>query len=395
MSIFKSVARKVSLGSFVALFACCLCGCETLNQRVIDHDFPGLQASMDQPITCLLFVHGMGGYSNNDPAYIIDAISKLPHMQQTAASHDVQFAEGDTAGSLTRQDFVNTADGHELRIYTLYWEAVTKPIKTYFLGYDQQADYVNLRVPLDNDIRAGYMNDGVVDVILYVGQYKSAIQRTVKQALRKIHKDLETGDAQQKDYQFVFVTWSLGSKIVFDCLAGSHITADEAATPSAQSTEDELTFHKIARKTRAVFMLANQVPLLTLGDIESPPRTNQASTTMPYVNLRAVARIRKEAATPTTGATTQPQTPPLSIVAFSDPNDLFSYPIPCWLEETHDAEFANVSISVARTAIFIPIPNVGWIMNPVKAHTGYGIDPRVVDLILHGGKATTGYSSCP
>jgi hypothetical protein len=355
-------------------------GCKTLSERSVDHDFPGIQSAMDKPIVCLLFVHGIGGYSNDDPKHILDSIAKMPNMRVTAANHDVEL--GDSGGTLKREDFVNTADGHELRAYTLEWEPVTVDLKNQYLGYDQESDITSKRLPINNELRKELLDGGIPDVVLYVGQYKSAIQRTVKQALRQMHSDIETRADKRMDYEFVFVTWSLGSKIVFDCLADPHITTTQPSGPTTQAIADDYTFNKIAEKTHSVFMLANQLPLLTLGDVKSPV-PSRAPAPKPYQSLLSVAKRRKAATThPSTNA--PPAAAKLSIVAFSDPNDLLSYPIPPWLEANDEASFANVSISEATTAYYIPF--VGWIWNPDTAHTAYGIDDHVVDMILNGAK---------
>jgi hypothetical protein len=388
MQTSKSIRRSITSISIGILCSLALCGCKSLDQRNIDNDFPGLQAAIDKQITCVLFVHGMGGYSNTnpvDPGTITQAILKMPNIQQTAPEHPVDFADSGTLGTLTRQDFIDTSTQHELRAYKLTWEPVTAALKEQYLGYDQSAENASRRQSLDNDIRKSVLDSSVPDVVLYVGPYKSAIQRTVKQALRKIDSDLETREDKQKDYHYVFVTWSLGSKIVFDCLADPRITADESTTKSSAAPADDVTFTRIAEKTYSVYMLANQIPLLTLGDVKPSSRTNHVpQKAVPYEALLSVAHRRKQA-TSRPVATTQPASGRLFIVAFSDPNDLLSYPIPPWLESSNEAHFANVSITVAKTAYYIPTE--GWIANPIPAHTGYGIDDQIIHLLLFGGNA--------
>jgi hypothetical protein len=387
--------KSHNLSTFFApitiLCALILPGCKTLNQNDIDHDFPGLNSAMnDKPIVCLLFVHGMGGYSNtpSDPAYIINSILKMPNIRQTAPETSVPFGDPDNLATLTRQDFVDTSDNHQLRAYTLDWEPLTANLKSQYLSYDQSTQDASRRLTFENNLRKTILDGSVPDVVLYVGDYKAAIQRAVKQALRKIDQQIESRDDKNSDYQYVFVTWSLGSKIVFDCLASAHITSGDSAASTVPSTDD-FTFKRIAEKTYSVYMLANQIPLLTLGDIKVPAHSSEPPRAIPYENLLAVARTRKHATTRPV-ATTRPASSPLFIVAFSDPNDLLSYPIPPWLESSTDAKFANAATSVARTAYYIPIGSIDWIANPMTAHTAYGIDDRVVNLLLYGGKANEG-----
>ncbi len=342
---------------------------------------------MQTPVVCVLFVHGIGGYSNDDPRHLVDSFQKFLKLRQTAKEHGVGIAGG---GTLTRQDFIDPQNDHELRIYALNWEPVTEGLKKEYLGYDQQPENMADRLPADNLVRKRFLDGGIPDVVLYVGFYKAAIQRSVKEALKAIHHDVETGRDQRKDYEYFFVTWSLGSKVVFDCLADPRLFTT-ATQPTAEPPGDERTFNRIAEKTHSVFMLANQLPLLTLGDVRPPREGARRPTTRPYESVASVAQRREQGvriATTQPGAQTRPAAPPLSVVAVSDPNDLLSYPIPPWLNQLGGARFANVSISVARTAYYVPY--IGWVSNPLTAHTGYGIDDRVVQLIIEGGKPSKG-----
>lgn len=70
------------------------------------------------------------------------------------------------------------------------------------------------------------------------------------------------------------------------------------------------------------------------------------------------------------------------IIAFSDPNDPLSYPIPPDLCQAHPDVFLDVITSVARTAFWLP--GFGRITDPITEHTGYGRDDRIIELILEG-----------
>jgi hypothetical protein len=265
----------------------------------------------------------------------------MPGMQKVGEAVSVPVGDASVYGTLTRQDFLDSSNQHQLRTYTLVWETVTTPLKAQYLGYDQSPQNVEPRLDGINGLRQAFMDDRAVDVILYVGQYKAALQRTIKNALKVIHEQLKNRRDQQNDFEYVFVSWSLGSKMVYDCLA------------QTQGGAGDPDFDEIARKTRAFYMLANQLPLLELGDLPSPGVGERASTQASagaYQSLIAVARKRKAAANV-----------PLWIVAISDPNDLLSYPLPPVLENSGEANFSNVFISVAKTGIYIPF--VGWLAN--------------------------------
>jgi hypothetical protein len=70
MALIGQVAGSVLVGFVLFAILLLLVGCQTLNVKSVDRDFPGVNAAIgdsSKPITCLLFVHGIGGYSNEPP----------------------------------------------------------------------------------------------------------------------------------------------------------------------------------------------------------------------------------------------------------------------------------------------------------------------------------------
>ncbi len=76
----------------------------------------------------------------------------------------------------------------------------------------------------------------------------------------------------------------------------------------------------------------------------------------------------------------------LSIYAFSDPNDVLSYPIPPkfadeYLDSRLCPKVTNIAINVAKP---ISLFGLGEFANPAAAHGDYDHDERVIALIAHG-----------
>jgi hypothetical protein len=74
------------------------------------------------------------------------------------------------------------------------------------------------------------------------------------------------------------------------------------------------------------------------------------------------------------------------LIAFSDPNDLLSYPIPDRFVRDHvDSRLCprqvNVTINVASVTDVI---GLGQFANPLAAHVDYENDDRVIGLITRG-----------
>lgn len=116
-------------------------------------------------------------------------------------------------------------------------------------------------------------------------------------------------------------------------------------------------------------MLANQLPLLQLGT-PLPPIVGQ---------IDAYGR-------PDGKKYDQRFMAALSIVAFSDPNDVLSYAIPVGYEDEYmDSrrcpEVVNVSINVVDA---INLFGIGGFVNPMAAHEAYENDERVIGLMVGG-----------
>jgi hypothetical protein len=120
-----------------------------------------------------------------------------------------------------------------------------------------------------------------------------------------------------------------------------------------------------------VYMLANQLPLLCLGDLEQPLESG-AKLPATCEWLQRFAEVRKE-----TGEA-QSRRLVLAVIAFSDPNDLLSYPIPMAVRGFEDMRLVNVDLHVAKWSF------LGVFTNPIQAHEGYWTDPAVVHLIACG-----------
>ena len=78
----------------------------------------------------------------------------------------------------------------------------------------------------------------------------------------------------------------------------------------------------------------------------------------------------------------------MNIIAFSDPNDILSYPVPLdFASNSIDSricpQVTNVSLNVAtQKSLF----DAASFANPLTAHSGYMEDDRVIDLIANGIK---------
>lgn len=118
-----------------------------------------------------------------------------------------------------------------------------------------------------------------------------------------------------------------------------------------------------------IFMLSNQLPLLEAG--QDPQEITGAEAEFCEADApRSNERFFKG----------------LQLIAFSDPNDVMSYPVPeTWVERYVDSRLCpkvtNVTINIANVKSLF---GLGTVADPLTAHTGYGEDERVGGLMARG-----------
>lgn len=353
--------------------------------------FPGLESYMqaqerefqagvlNRRTLKVLMVHGVGshspGYStrlgeNFARALTLDQVEETPKEFQLA--HPLLPGE---LGTLRVSRYFNNDKGRELIFFELTWDPIIEAAKQ-TISFDASGEYSFRRTGINNTLKL-FINDTVSDVVLYFGENREHIQASVRQSMCWMLSESwmtlpEKGSAfcnagsagsldQLKD-DYVLITHSLGSRVTNDSLQSiaELIKSYPEFGKRVESLQEEIF---------PVFMLSNQLPLLQLGQTE-PVVSGQIGQICGDNAPRADERLFRE-------------TP---LIAFSDPNDLFSYAIPPnYLDQHIDSRLCptltNVILNVAPlTDLF----GLGEIANPMFAHTEYDNDERVIKLITHG-----------
>ena len=161
---------------------------------------------------------------------------------------------------------------------------------------------------------------------------------------------------------FVVISHSLGSRAVIDAmqrLTNLPVTAD----PRLKRIADDFKKRDIQ-----VFMLSNQLPLLEAGR-EGQQVTGQIGA---YCGPAPAKPGRFFGKT--------------ELIAFSDPNDIMSYPVPDkfadrYIDSRLCPSVTNVTINVAGVNSLLGLSEVA---NPLNAHLGYAADERVGGLLAKG-----------
>ncbi|MEW6518672.1 MAG: hypothetical protein AB1461_04600 [Thermodesulfobacteriota bacterium] len=353
--------------------------------------FPGLETYMQQQeqeaaaamaerrVLKVLMVHGIGSHKPGYATRLAENLARalaLPQMEEKHKEFPLSQPQfPGELGTLRASRYFNAEKGREMLFFELTWDPVIEKAKQ-TIAFDNSGEYSFRRTGINNSLKL-FVNDTVPDVVLYYGEAREQIQVSVGQSLCWMMSETwetlpETGPAfcdgaspdklDRLGDDYVFITHSLGSRVTNDAL--QRIAALIKATPEISSRVERLE-----DKIFPIFMLSNQLPLLQLGQAD-PEVHGQIEQICREGSPRAEERLFKET----------------RLIAFSDPNDLFSYAIPSnFLDQHLDSRLCptltNVILNVAPlTDLF----GLGKLANPMAAHTEYDNDERVIGLIVHG-----------
>ncbi len=373
-------------------------GCVPINRLRIDNSFKGLDAALigtarSGGVLRVLVVHGM---NNHRPGYSDPLFARLApclRMHETKGSEVTNSitSNGRLFGYLRMADYAGGR--RKMRVYEVTWSPITYRVKLAQFALDQSL--TPKRQWLNGMLKSGLMDTALSDAVLYTGSYRKNMQFPIQFGIKRL---LDDGVAPRD--QVCFITYSLGSYMTFDTLRSLR-RASEAGGRFGISRQQ---VDRLARQTTRIYMLANQLPLLELTELSQPvaaaapheaPPTRARLRALLYPAgqppklgspLRDFIGMREPPAGKAPGAKL-PLPKRLQIVAFSDPNDLLSFPLePRNYTNSSPADpvtAANVNIIIAHWSLF------GIVSNPAQAHDGWDNDRRAVHLIAFGGKATS------
>jgi len=347
---------------FVALL---LCACSTPYRppRLLDAGtaFPGLIDLAAQSGTAdVLLVHGI---CTHDATWARLVVSQLMRSVDAAATPSSASARVD--GGPQVQIVPSTAEtpAGRLRFDALIWSPLTTGLKRQ-LCYDQTdkselcagaPPYPHIRARLNARFKDGLIDDCLPDALIYQGVARDEIQRRMRDAILQVLATSE-GDASP----LVVVSHSMGSKILFDTL----LRMSEEASGSRAA----LLAMRAVDRMRFLVMAANQIPLLSLADQQITSAVGLA----PVVPDSLQLLLQKRLASKERRADRH-----LTLVAFTDPNDLLSYTLP-------PEKYAREGITVYNILVSNAPTYLGLLERPDHAHLEYLTNPDVGRLIACG-----------
>ncbi len=331
----------------------------------------------------VLMVHGIGRHLPGYSARLTEHLMRELKLDLREENYkEVILREpaiwDDSLGNLRISRYMNKARTRELLFYELTWSEIIEQERK-ILEFDDSAEYTFRRTALNAELKK-FFNSHVPDSLIFLGEAHVPILSSVRQSFCWMTQgdwdeyapftdascDLQSGSRPQqiKEDDYVIVSHSLGSRIAIYTL---RLFVDWAQT---QETEEFIELRNVLpNKEIPIYMLANQLPLLELGRKRATVRGQIAKYCRPDGELRDQRILRK-----------------LPIYAFSDPNDLLSYPIPPnfadqYLDSRLCPKVTNIAINVAKP---ISLFGLGEFANPASAHGDYDHDERVIALIAHG-----------
>ena len=344
------------------------------------------EGNVERPQVKLLYVHGIGTHT---PGHSIDL------MQNLAASLDLEIRAprnkrivlkapqmpDQELGEMNLARFTDQARQRDFVFYELTWSPINKDAKE-AVEFDSLDVYKNRRASINQALRS-FVNDVGPDPIAFAGNKGDAILTSISQAMCWMWSSTwselpeETVDtACELNEKFgsraaiddsAIISHSLGSRATMDALQAIVRRADDpeiATNPDVARLTDALK-----NRDLQFYMLSNQLPLLEAGQDPQEKTGAEAEYCGPNAPLPDQRFFKS-----------------LQMVAFSDPNDTMSYPIPAeWVETYVDSRLCpkvtNVTINIAQVNSLL---GLGELADPLTAHIGYSADERVGGLIAQG-----------
>ena len=329
----------------------------------------------------ILMVHGIGnhspGYSTRLQVGLVEeyGFDTTDETIKTIALRHPAYP--DSLGALRVHRYMTRQSSQEMLFYELTWDSIVDKEKE-LLSFDYSKEASVKRAPLNHTLKT-LINNTVPDALMYNTKYRAPIQLSVAQAIcwilsekwenlpnneeRQCSVDDPNYLSQAENSNFAIISHSLGSRISLDAL-------QESMLHLAKRSDHHELAEVFKNKPMYIYMLSNQLPLLQMGQ-ELPEMHDQTRSFCTTEGGKYDDRFFEK----------------LQIVAFSDPNDLFSYSVsPEYANRYVDSRLcpviSNVTIQVAQVRSFLL--GTTELANPGVAHSDYEIDSRVLKMLVSG-----------
>lgn len=342
-------------------------------------DIPGLVKLLNenkgQPIDIIL-VHGMCTTTASWPLSVMLNIASAVGANATVPSGENEIAKA-KPNEIQLVSGQAQSTGGILRFSGLVWSPLVKNLKDQ-LQYDMTGEETDCktaeeckpkRALVNGAIKDRLLNDCLADALAYQGIGKTTFKAAMVRSLTQVVQQ-----ASDSTGPIVVISASLGSKIVFDAMT------DMLSVPDGDA--QALTANAIRGRLAVVFMAANQLPILGLADQDI--LSNKATGISDGVNEDSLQRFLKvwQKNESKTVLKTGEALSKLTVVAFSDPNDLLTYRLRPSRYQSTLVDVADVLVSNQQTYF-------GLLENPLTAHSTYLDNKDVARFIACGNPVSS------
>lgn len=221
-------------------------------------------------------------------------------------------------------------------VYRYFWDRSLRLLEEPFLKNDNAVQ----RSDVSGQLKHQVVNYGFSDAAAYLGELGNVMRSSAEGAVCAMMRHAQLGEPPENPAgacrfedlpealpragaTFSFLSQSLGSRLLFDTLTFAY---DQKGNCLVDARNVK---HLILDRTDSFFMLANQLPLLAIGQIKVRPRSPAplAGTLCDVSLLDQLASARGGDRSPSHASVrslTQ-DLPPLQIVSFQDPEDLLGF----------------------------------------------------------------------
>ncbi len=215
----------------------------------------------------------------------------------------------------------------------------------------------------NRQLKSDLMDWAFSDAVMALGPLRTHVLDGIRQLILKSLAD--SPGAPQADpgqpranQEFIIVSHSLGSYLIFSSLDMNQITGK---TATVEQTRTDL--QEILKRTSLVVFFANQLRLLELVGLDGPSERNIAT------HLQDWGKVRCEYLKSLPGAPRECKPP--RIIALNDPSDLLTWTVPA-LGDIHVENY------IVRNST-----HWFWLFeNPTSAHSNYATDKRAIKEML-------------
>jgi len=329
----------------------------------------------------VLMVHGIGNHAPGYSRRLQDGLvaeygfESMDETIKTIAMRSPSYP--DSLGVLRVHRYMDLESSREMLFYELTWDSIVDQEKQ-LLSFDYSTEASVKRAPFNHTLKT-FINNTVPDALMYNAKYRVPIQLSVVQAIcwilsekwenlpnnRESHCNVSDSNylSEFERSNFAIISHSLGSRISLDAL-------QESMRLTSERPGYENIIEQFKNKPMYLYMLSNQLPLLQLGQ-ELPQVHDQVRSICTAEGDKYNERFFEK----------------LQIVAFSDPNDLFSYAVsPDYADRYIDSRLcpavSNITIQIAEVRNFLF--GTSEVANPLVAHSDYEIDSRVLKMLVSG-----------